>query len=61
MVKWLVPLDAEVAFDELVVAISTEKIDVELGAPVAGTLSAIEVHDGEWVAIGATLGIVTPR
>jgi len=58
VVTWFKQVGATVARDELVVAITTEKIDLDLAAPIAGTLSEIRVAAGEWVDVGATLGIV---
>ncbi|MGE0400745.1 MAG: lipoyl domain-containing protein [Kofleriaceae bacterium] len=57
--RWLVPLNARLEADDVVVAVSTEKIDVDLVAPIAGTLTAVHVREGEFVAIGATLGEIT--
>jgi pyruvate/2-oxoglutarate dehydrogenase complex dihydrolipoamide acyltransferase (E2) component len=57
--KWLVPINSRVEVDQAVVAISTEKIDVDLVAPIAGTLAMVHVPEGEVVAIGTTLGVIT--
>ncbi|MFN0247700.1 MAG: biotin/lipoyl-containing protein [Kofleriaceae bacterium] len=59
VVEWHKQLHATVALDELVVAVSTEKIDVDLGSPTGGTLTEIRVEVGEWAAVGATLAIIS--
>jgi 2-oxoglutarate dehydrogenase E1 component len=45
-----------VAEDETVVEISTDKVDVELTAPVAGTLTEILAPAGETVTVGQVIG-----
>jgi 2-oxoglutarate decarboxylase len=49
------PGDA-VAVDETVVEISTDKVDVELPAPAAGTLTEILADAGETVTVGQVIG-----
>src|SRR4051794_24895313 len=45
-----------VAADETVVEISTDKVDVELPAPAAGTLAEILAGEGETVTVGQVIG-----
>lgn len=61
VVTWCKPVGARVELDEVVVGISTEKIDVDLTSPIAGTLARIDVAEGEWVSVGTVLGVVTPN
>ena len=44
-----------VAADETLVEISTDKVDAEIPAPVAGTVAKVYVAEGETVVIGAPL------
>src|SRR4051795_3693485 len=44
-----------VAADETLVEVSTDKVDAEVPAPIAGTLVKIHAEAGETVAIGAIL------
>jgi 2-oxoglutarate decarboxylase len=49
------PGDA-VRADETVVEISTDKVDVELPAPVSGTLTEVLAPEGETVTVGQVIG-----
>lgn len=53
--RWLKKPGDEVAVDEPLVEVSTDKVDSEIPCPVAGTLSKILVEEGETVAVGAAL------
>ena len=48
-----------VAADEPLVELETDKVTVEVGAPMAGTLSEIVVAAGGEVSVGAVLGLVS--
>ena len=61
VVRWFCDVGAVIEADEPVVAISTDKIDVDLTAPVTGTVVAIHAREGEWVTIGAILGAIAPQ
>ncbi|MGH7410287.1 MAG: dihydrolipoamide acetyltransferase family protein [Candidatus Methylomirabilis sp.] len=56
VVTWLKKAGEAVAKDEPLVAISTDKVDIEIPSPGAGILSTILVHEGQSVPIGAVLG-----
>jgi 2-oxoglutarate dehydrogenase E2 component (dihydrolipoamide succinyltransferase) len=58
VVQWLVAVGATLTADQPVVVVSTDKIDVEITAPVAGTLHAVLADAGAWVAVGAVIGLV---
>ncbi len=45
----------QVALDETIVEISTDKVDAEVPAPVAGTLVKVHAAEGDTVAVGALL------
>ena len=53
--RWLKQVGDQVAVDEPLLEISTDKVDTELPSPVAGTLVEILVGEDETVAVGATL------
>jgi 2-oxoglutarate decarboxylase len=50
-----------VAADETLVEVSTDKVDAEVPAPIAGTLSKIFAAEGETVAVGAVLAEISPN
>ncbi|MBK5115826.1 MAG: 2-oxo acid dehydrogenase subunit E2 [Thermoleophilia bacterium] len=52
---WLKQPGEEIAADEPVCEVSTDKIDVEIPAPCAGTLSEILVEEGSTVIVGTVL------
>ena len=53
--KWLKQPGEMVAADEAVVELETDKVSVEVSAPVAGVLGAHAVAEGEEVEVGALL------
>jgi len=53
--RWLKSVGDDVAVDEPLLEISTDKVDTEIPSPVAGTLQEILVQEDETVAVGATL------
>ncbi|BAJ76421.1 pyruvate/2-oxoglutarate dehydrogenase complex, dihydrolipoamide acyltransferase (E2) component [Microbacterium testaceum StLB037] len=53
--RWLKAVGDDVAVDEPLLEISTDKVDTEIPSPVAGTLQEILVQEDETVAVGATL------
>ncbi len=57
--QWLKQPGDAVAQGELLVAIGTPKVDMEVEAPFAGTLKTILVQAGEIAAVGAPLAIIT--
>jgi len=56
--QWLKAVGDEVAVDEPLLEISTDKVDTEIPSPVAGTLTEILVAEDETVAVGAELAII---
>jgi pyruvate dehydrogenase E2 component (dihydrolipoamide acetyltransferase) len=56
--RWLKQVGDEVAVDEALLEISTDKVDTEIPSPVAGTLLEIKVAEDETVEVGAELAIV---
>ena len=55
ILKWLKAEGDEVARDEPLFEISTDKVDTEVPSPVAGTLTRIIVAEGETVPVGTEL------
>jgi len=58
--RWLKKEGEPVTIDEPVVELETDKVTLEVGSPVTGTLSEILAKQGASVEIGAVLGHVTP-
>ena len=56
--QWLKSVGDEVAVDEPLLEISTDKVDTEIPSPVAGTLLEIKVDEDETVEVGAELAII---
>jgi 2-oxoglutarate dehydrogenase E2 component (dihydrolipoamide succinyltransferase) len=56
--RWLKHTGDAVAADEPLVELETDKVTVEVNAPVAGRLGAITAQEGAEVAVGALLGEV---
>ncbi len=57
--RWLKNIGDAVAADEPLVELETDKVTVEVSAPVAGTLTSQAVAEGAEVAVGALLAEVT--
>ncbi len=56
--KWFKKEGEEVAADEPLVELETDKVMVEVPAPSAGVLSEIVAKDGDTVEVGALLGAI---
>jgi pyruvate dehydrogenase E2 component (dihydrolipoamide acetyltransferase) len=56
--RWLKNVGDEIAVDEPLLEISTDKVDTEIPSPVAGTLLEIRAAEDETVEVGAVLAIV---
>ena len=56
--KWLKQVGEKVDSDEPLVELETDKVNVEVPSPLAGTLSSIKVKEGDTVEVGTLLGIV---
>ncbi|WP_431800671.1 2-oxoglutarate dehydrogenase, E2 component, dihydrolipoamide succinyltransferase [Microbacterium sp. bgisy203] len=53
--RWLKQVGDDVAVDEPLLEISTDKVDTEIPSPVAGVLQEIVVSEDETVAVGSVL------
>jgi pyruvate dehydrogenase E2 component (dihydrolipoamide acetyltransferase) len=56
--KWLKAVGDDIAKDEPLLEISTDKVDAEVPSPAAGKLLSISVLEGETVEVGAVLALV---
>lgn len=56
--RWLKQVGDDVAVDEPLLEVSTDKVDTEIPSPVAGTLLEIRVGEDETVDVGAVLAII---
>jgi pyruvate dehydrogenase E2 component (dihydrolipoamide acetyltransferase) len=56
--RWLKAVGDEVAADEPLLEVSTDKVDTEIPAPVSGTLLSISVQEDETVDVGAELAVI---
>ncbi|MGZ4456695.1 MAG: biotin/lipoyl-containing protein, partial [Nocardioides sp.] len=56
--RWLKKVGDEVAVDEPLLEVSTDKVDTEIPSPVAGTLLEIKVDEDETVEVGAELAVI---
>ncbi|GAB3584904.1 2-oxoglutarate dehydrogenase, E2 component, dihydrolipoamide succinyltransferase [Calidifontibacter terrae] len=56
--RWLKSVGDEIAVDEPLLEVSTDKVDTEIPSPVAGTLQEILVEEDETVPVGADLAVI---
>ena len=59
--KWLKRVGEKVDSDEPLVELETDKVNVEVPSPLAGTLTSIKVKEGDTVEVGALLGEVDEK
>jgi len=56
--RWLKQVGDDVAMDEPLLEVSTDKVDTEIPSPVAGKLLEIKVQEDETVEVGAELAVI---
>jgi 2-oxoglutarate dehydrogenase E2 component (dihydrolipoamide succinyltransferase) len=56
VLEWLVPVGGWVNQDEPVVTIETDKANIEVPAPISGTVTNVLKSDGEDAQVGETIG-----
>jgi 2-oxoglutarate dehydrogenase E2 component (dihydrolipoamide succinyltransferase) len=56
--SWLKQPGDAVSMGDPVVELETEKVNMEIAAPVSGRLASILKQEGETVAIGDVLGVI---
>jgi pyruvate dehydrogenase E2 component (dihydrolipoamide acetyltransferase) len=59
--KWLKQEGEQVAADEALLEISTDKVDTEVPSPGSGVLQQILVQEGETVDVGVKLAVIVPE
>lgn len=57
--RWFKKAGESVAIDEPLVELETDKVTIEVPAPSAGVLGEISAKDGDTVAVGALLGLIS--
>src|SRR3954451_10374116 len=57
--KWFKQVGDQVAEDEVLFEVSTDKVDSEVPSPVAGYIAEIRVPEGETVDVGAVLAVIS--
>lgn len=58
ILKWAKQVGDTIQEDEVLVEISTDKVDTEVPSPVSGTILEILVPEGETVAVGTALVVI---
>ena len=58
--RWFKQVGDEVAVDDALFEVSTEKVDTEVPSAHAGFLRAVHVPEGETVPVGALVAVITP-
>ena len=56
--QWLKSVGDDVAVDEPLLEVSTDKVDTEIPSPVAGKLLEIKAAEDETVEVGAVLAVI---
>ncbi|GAA5074498.1 2-oxoglutarate dehydrogenase, E2 component, dihydrolipoamide succinyltransferase [Nocardia iowensis] len=56
--RWLKAVGDDVAVDEPLLEVSTDKVDTEIPSPVAGKLLEITAQEDDVVAVGGQLGVI---
>jgi len=57
--KWLKKVGETIERDEMILEISTDKVDTEVPAPVGGVLAEIMVKEGETVEVGTAIAKIS--
>lgn len=58
ILRWLKQVGDAVATDEMLVEISTDKVDTEVPSPVTGVLQEILAAEGETIQVGAPMAVI---
>src|SRR3954454_23101010 len=56
--RWLKKEGDQVAADEPLLEVSTDKVDTEIPSPAAGVLTSIKVAEDETVEVGSELAVI---
>ena len=60
IVRWIKKVGDQVARDEPLFEISTDKVDAEIPSPAAGVLTDIRVKEGETVPVNSVVAVIGP-
>src|ERR671933_2194496 len=60
ILEWHKQEGDEVSEDEVLVEISTDKVDAEVPAPTAGTVVKVHAAEGDTVTVGSVLAEIAP-
>jgi multifunctional 2-oxoglutarate metabolism enzyme len=60
VLEWHKQEGDQVSADEVLVEISTDKVDAEVPAPTTGTVAKIHAAEGDTIAVGAVLAEISP-
>jgi pyruvate dehydrogenase E2 component (dihydrolipoamide acetyltransferase) len=58
IVKWLVEEGSHVEEGQPLLEVAFEKVDIEVSAPLSGTLTNIKVRTGDLVSVGQLLATI---
>ena len=58
ILRWAKQVGDSVSADEVLVEISTDKVDTEVPSPASGTVLEILVAEGETVEVGTALAVI---
>src|SRR6202161_150078 len=58
IVRWIKKVGDQVARDEPLFEISTDKVDAEIPSPVAGVVAEIRVKEGETVPVNSVVAVI---
>jgi pyruvate dehydrogenase E2 component (dihydrolipoamide acetyltransferase) len=58
--KWLKSEGQQIAADEALLEISTDKVDTEIPSPASGVVQQILAQEGETVAVGTKIAVISP-
>ncbi|MTA15521.1 MAG: dihydrolipoyllysine-residue succinyltransferase, partial [Actinobacteria bacterium] len=56
--RWFKKVGDQVAADEPLFEVSTDKVDTEVPSPISGTLTQILAQEGDTVPVGAVIAVV---
>ena len=59
IIRWMKKVGDEIAYDEPLFEVSTDKVDSEVPSPASGYLAEILVAEGATVDVGTRLAVVT--
>src|SRR6185369_16227371 len=57
--KWFKQVGDQIAEDEVLFEVSTDKVDSEVPSPAAGYVAEIKVPEGETVDVGVVLAVIS--